>query len=81
MAEADLGTAMTSAHKQMLLSRYSEFGHKICTLSELLPGVLSGDVTDPFGQSQAVYDDTSDILEKPWDSGRIGRPLPCCPVK
>ena len=64
MAEADLVIAMTSAHKQMLLSRYSEFGHKIRTLSELLPGVLSGDVTDPFGQSQAVYDDTSDILEK-----------------
>lgn len=64
MAEADLVIAMTSAHKQMLLSRYSEFRHKIRILSELLPGVLSGDVTDPFGQSQAVYDDTSDILEK-----------------
>ncbi len=64
IAEADLVITMTLVHKQMLLSRHPEFRHKIRTLSELLPGVLSGGVTDPFGQSQAVYDDTSDILEK-----------------
>jgi L-threonylcarbamoyladenylate synthase len=64
MAGADLVIAMTLAHKKLLLSRYSEFENKIRTLSEVLPGVFDGDVMDPYGQAQTVYDNTADVLEQ-----------------
>lgn len=64
LAETDVVIAMTKTHKQMLVSKYPEFKNKIVTLSEVLPGEINGDVMDPFGKGQKVYDDTGDLLEK-----------------
>ncbi|MGB4026290.1 MAG: L-threonylcarbamoyladenylate synthase [Bacillota bacterium] len=63
LERADLVIAMTKAHKQALLARYPEFGHKMATLAEILPEA-GGDVTDPYGKSQEEYDKTAKILEK-----------------
>ncbi len=64
LAEADIAITMTQAHKQMLLSKYPAFKNKIVTLSEIVPGVIDGDVIDPFGKSRKVYGDTADLLEE-----------------
>lgn len=60
---ADLIIAMTRAHKQMLLARYPESGHKVVTLSEVWPET-GGDVIDPYGKSQEEYNKTAELLEK-----------------
>jgi L-threonylcarbamoyladenylate synthase len=60
---AGMVIAMTQSHKQALLAKYPEFGHKVVTLSEISPEA-GGDVIDPFGKSQEEYDKTAQILEK-----------------
>ncbi len=56
LEEADLVIAMTRAHL-VSLSDYN----KAYTLGDL---VGEGDVPDPFGQEQSVYDETARRLEK-----------------
>ncbi|MBC7959368.1 MAG: low molecular weight protein arginine phosphatase [Vallitaleaceae bacterium] len=46
--------AMTFQHKKALQKRYPEMNDNIFTLKEYAGE--SGDVSDPFGRSQAVYD-------------------------
>ena len=63
MEKAHIIITMTGSHKHMLLSVYPQFGDKTFTLSQLAPETLQGDVLDPFGQNQGVYDHTAGILE------------------
>lgn len=61
IADADIIAAMTASHKfQLLLNGCPQ--EKIFTLSELTD--ILGDIPDPFGQSQEIYDQTARILLK-----------------
>ena len=53
--KADLILTMTSGHKMMLKNSFAKHKDKIYTLKEKAYG-KDGDVNDPFGQSQLVYD-------------------------
>ncbi len=61
---ADLVITMTQTHKHDLISRFPAFHKKIYTLSEISRGAVKGDVSDPYGQSQEIYDSTAQILQK-----------------
>ncbi len=61
---ADLVIAMTQAHKHDLVSRFPAFHRKIYTLSEISSGAVKGDVSDPYGQCQEIYDLTAQVLQK-----------------
>ena len=54
---ADYVLAMTEDHKKILLRQFSFDSKKIMTLAEF--GGEVGDVEDPFGQSQEVYNRTA----------------------
>ena len=54
---ADYVLAMTEDHKKILLRQFSFDSKKIMTLAEF--GGEDGDVVDPFGQSQEVYNRTA----------------------
>lgn len=59
--DADIIAAMTSSHKmQLLLAGCPQ--EKIFTLSELTG--IPGDIPDPFGQSQDIYNRTAQTLLK-----------------
>jgi len=62
--EADLVITMTNAHKEMLLSRFPKYSKKIYTLSEMVPQKIKGDVADPIGLGEEVYERTATMLEK-----------------
>lgn len=64
MENADLVIAMARSHKSALLARFPLFAKKIYTLSELVPGVVNGDVDDPIGMGQAVYRQTALFLKR-----------------
>lgn len=53
MEAADLVIAMTEEHKRVLLRQFSFMADKIKTLAEWAG--QDGDVEDPFGQNQEVY--------------------------
>ena len=59
---ADLILAMTKRHKQALVNLAPEAAGKIFTLAEYAGE--DQDVSDPFGQSQAVYDETAAEIER-----------------
>ena len=54
---ADYVLAMTEDHKKILLRQFPFDSKKIMTLAEF--GGEDGDVVDPFGQSQEVYNRTA----------------------
>ena len=54
---ADYVLAMTEDHKKILLRQFPFDSNKIMTLAEF--GGEDGDVVDPFGQSQEVYNRTA----------------------
>lgn len=66
---ADLILTMTEAHKRMVLSLVPEAAGKIFTLSEFAG--QPGDVLDPFGGSEALYESCAQqittILDKSWE--------------
>jgi len=64
LAKADLVIAMTGAHKNALLSRFPEHASKVRTLAEVSLGTVSGDVDDPFGYGQDVYDRAAETIER-----------------
>lgn len=61
--EADLVIAMTESHKNALLQGFPLSHAKIYTLSELVPNVIKGDLSDPIGLGQAVYEQTALLLK------------------
>jgi protein-tyrosine-phosphatase len=61
VAEADEVFAMTSAHKEMLVSALPQFEYKIKTLGEAAGGP---DVSDPYGGSEEVYESCAAQIEK-----------------
>ncbi|MGI6642814.1 MAG: L-threonylcarbamoyladenylate synthase [Bacillota bacterium] len=64
MEWADLVVTMTESHKKNLLFRFPGYDGKIYTLSEVSSGAVSGDVDDPFGKSQEVYNKTAESLKR-----------------
>ncbi len=55
---ADIVITMTTQHKEAVLKRYPEAKHKLFTMLEYaFKGV--GDITDPFGASDDVYEETA----------------------
>lgn len=57
---ADVVLAMTEDHKKILLRQFPFDQHKIFTLGEWAgKAIEEGDVADPFGQSQEVYNSTA----------------------
>lgn len=68
MDAADLVITMTMAHKLALLSMYPDFAEKVYTLPELAEA--GGEIDDPYGQKQAVYDQCARkigrFLDKAW---------------
>jgi L-threonylcarbamoyladenylate synthase len=63
LAKANIVIAMARSHKDALLARFPQFASKVYTLSELVPEVVKGDVVDPIGLGQAVYDKTARLLK------------------
>lgn len=65
---ADMVVTMTDAHKALFEVQYPDFRGKIFTLGEFAG--IATDIKDPFGQSQAVYDECAqeieDLLRKGW---------------
>ena len=59
--KADLVLTMTEAHKAMLLYSLPEYEEKIMTIYEWAG--KEGDVSDPFGRSEAVYEKCAEELE------------------
>ncbi len=60
--EADYVFTMTIQHKQLIVEQYAHAKEKVFTLKEFATGT-EGDVSDPFGGSLAVYQETRDELE------------------
>ncbi|OLP66797.1 Low molecular weight protein-tyrosine-phosphatase YwlE [Bacillus pumilus] len=60
--EADYVLTMTAQHKQLILAQYAFAAEKVFTLKEYATG-KAGDVSDPFGGSLPVYQETRDELE------------------
>ncbi|MFS0654078.1 low molecular weight protein arginine phosphatase [Bacillus sp. 179-C3.3 HS] len=62
LREADYVFTMTSQHKELILAQYAFAAEKVYTLKEFATG-KAGDVSDPFGGSLSIYQDTRDELE------------------
>lgn len=60
--QADLVLTMTSGHRRALCRMAPQCAGKIYTLAQYAGE--SGDVPDPFGQSEHVYRRVADVLEK-----------------
>lgn len=62
---ADVVLTMTSGHKQLVCSQFSEHREKVHTLKEYV-GVdaLTADIADPFGGSIEEYVRTADDIEE-----------------
>lgn len=64
--ESTLVLTMTRRHKEAIKAYYPRIGKQVYTLTEYVG--LDGDVKDPFGQSQAVYDacakQLKDLIDK-----------------
>ncbi len=61
---ADFAIAMTGSHKRALQERFPALAHKVYTLAEMVPEVIEGDIRDPIGLGQAMYDCTADTLRR-----------------
>ncbi|MGE6630353.1 low molecular weight protein arginine phosphatase [Bacillus sp. NPDC077027] len=59
---ADYIFTMTAQHKQFILEQYGQAKGKVFTLKEFATG-MDGDVSDPFGGSLSIYQETRDELE------------------
>ena len=62
LEKAEAVITMTEAHRAMLLYSAPEYAGKIFTLYEWAG--KSGDVADPFGRSEEVYEKCADELEE-----------------
>jgi len=60
MCRSALVLAMTQAHKDAVCRRFAEFCPKVFLLSEYAGG--GGDVADPFGQHDDVYEKCRDSM-------------------
>ncbi|MEI4790024.1 low molecular weight protein arginine phosphatase [Bacillus sp. FJAT-53060] len=60
--EADYVFTMTIQHKQLIVEQFADAQEKIFTLKEFATGT-EGDVSDPFGGSLSIYQETRDELE------------------
>ncbi|AHL73139.1 low molecular weight protein arginine phosphatase [Bacillus altitudinis MN12] len=60
--EADYVFTMTIQHKQLIVEQYAHVKDKVFTLKEFATG-SEGDVSDPFGGSLSIYQETRDELE------------------
>ncbi len=54
--QSDLIVAMTHAHRELLLSRFPEVESKTIVFAPPVP--------DPFGGSDALYQQTADVIER-----------------
>lgn len=62
LREAHYVFTMTMQHKQLITEQYAHAKGKVFTLKEFATGT-EGDVSDPFGGSLSVYQETRDELE------------------
>ncbi|GLJ01341.1 protein tyrosine phosphatase [Bacillus pumilus] len=62
LREAHYVFTMTMQHKQLITEQYTHAKGKVFTLKEFATGT-EGDVSDPFGGSLSVYQETRDELE------------------
>ena len=66
---ADLILTMTGAHKRMIVQQWPQVWPKVHTLAEFAGE--DGDVNDPFGGDDTVYnqcaDQLSNLLDKSWE--------------
>lgn len=62
LREAHYVFTMTMQHKQLIAEQYAHAKGKVFTLKEFATGT-EGDVSDPFGGSLSVYQETRDELE------------------
>lgn len=60
LEEAELVLTMTKNHKDMIISSFRDYSQKTYTLSEYIGE--EGDINDPYGMEQNIYNDTSQIL-------------------
>lgn len=60
---ADIVLTMTLSHKQLILQQYPEAADKLYTLKEYVTGYPK-DVSDPYGGSYSVYQNTFDELRE-----------------
>jgi len=69
IAASDLVLAMTASHKKMVISYVPEAADKTFTLAEFAGEM--GDVLDPFGGSEAMYESCAlqiaTLLDKSWE--------------
>lgn len=63
MEEADEVYALTRAHRDIIVSRHPEFAAKTAVLREAA-GLKDADVADPYGRSDATYEDCARRIEE-----------------
>lgn len=70
---SDMIVVMTKTQQEMLQRLYPDGAERMITFRELAG--QTGDIDDPFGQPQPVYDavakEMTSILTKAWESGKI----------
>ncbi|GLC87934.1 low molecular weight protein arginine phosphatase [Lysinibacillus piscis] len=58
MTWADLILTMTVAHKETIIAHFPQALHKTFTLKEYINEEDTGDVIDPYGGNQYIYEET-----------------------
>lgn len=63
LEEADRTYALTRAHRDVIVSRFPAHAGKVFVLREDA-GLPDADVADPYGRSDAVYEDCASLIEE-----------------